>query len=142
MFKDTDQELARLEAELLKEEETDEFYPEETEDYDPEEENFYPEEEPEAEPVEYDYEDTRAADGPAVYQNYSNDYGRNLRNFASGYRAYNSDECDEDLDAFSEDVYDAQPESGNHGLLITACILAAILGGVVLYLLLHMRGIL
>lgn len=125
MFKDTDQELARLEAALLKEEEETELPPEEEE-----------------ESSDNDYEDTRAADGPAVYQNFSNDYGRNLRNYASGYQAYNSDVCDEDLDAFAEEVYDAPPESGNRGLLITACVLSVILVGAVLYLLLRMRGIL
>lgn len=131
MFKDTDQELARLEAELLKEEapvveeETDEEYLEE---------EIIP-------PPEYFYEDTRAADGPAVYQNYSNDYGKNLRNYASGYRAYNSDDIDEDLESFSDDVYEGQPQRSNAGLLITACVLAAAIAAVALFLVLWYWGV-
>ena len=68
-----------------------------------------------------------------MYQNYSNDYGRNLRNYATGYQAYNSDDCDEDLEAFSEEVYEEPEESSNTGLLILACVLATILGGVMLF---------
>ena len=90
MFRDASEELERLQAELLAEEEpAEEISPE------PPEEEYDPYDE---------YEDTRPAEGPAVYQNYSNDYGKNLRNYASGYRAYNTDTCDDDLDEYSEDV--------------------------------------
>ena len=132
MFKDTDQELARLEAELLKEEAP------ETEAL---EEDCFDETEEEMLPPEYYYEDTRAADGPAVYQNYSNDYGKNLRNYASGYRAYNSDVSDEDLESFSEDVYENEPQRRNTGLLIAACALAAAIAAVALYLVLWYWGV-
>lgn len=87
MFRDTSEELARLEAELLAEEEPEEELPEEEEPAEP-----------------WQYEDTRAACEPEVFQNYSNDYGKGLRNYASGYRAYNADDCDEDLEAYSEEV--------------------------------------
>lgn len=136
MFKDTDQELARLEAELLKEEEpVMEAEQPDADDFEEAEEELLP-------PPEYFYEDTRAADGPAVYQNYSNDYGKNLRNYASGYRAYNSDESDEDLEAFSEDVYETEPERRSSGLLITACVLAVAVAAVALYLVLWYWGVL
>lgn len=39
-----------------------------------------------------------------VYRNYSNRYGADLRNFASGYRARNTDQVDVDMEAFSEAV--------------------------------------
>ena len=150
MFKDTDQELARLSEELLMAEEEEAFDEyEEEEDYEEfdecyEEEEYVEEayEEQEEAPPEYIYEDTRAAQGPAVYQNYSNDYGRNLRNYATGYQAYNSDDCDEDLEAFSEEVYEEPEESSNTGLLIFACVLATILGGVMLFVVLKYKGVL
>lgn len=145
MFKDTQQELERLSEELLKaEEETfdEEEACEDEESCQEEYEEEYEEEEPAEAPPEYIYDDTRAAQGPAVYQNYSNDYGRGLRNYASGYQAYNSDECDEDLDTFSDEVYEEPPEKSNTGLMITACVLAAILGVVVLLVVLKYKGVL
>ena len=130
MFKDTDEALARLEAELLREEEETEVLPEEEEyEY---EEDF--EEEADL-PEEYDIDDTRPADGPVIYQNYSNNYGKNLRNFASGYRAYNSDITDEDLDVYSEDVLQTEPEKSNTPLILVVCLL---LLGIVAVLLLWM----
>lgn len=149
MFKDTQQELERLSEELLKAEEEEEEMTEEEEAEDEEayeeeydEEYDEEEEEPDQAPPEYIYEDTRAAQGPAVYQNYSNDYGRGLRNYASGYQAYNSDDCDEDLDAFSDEIYEEPQEKNNTGLMITACVLAAILGIVVLFVVLKYKGVL
>lgn len=147
MFKDTDQELARLEAELLKVEEPDTDYeddPDEEyeEEYIGEDEEEYEEEPAQEDLPEYYYLDTRAADGPAVYQNYSNDYGRNLRNFASGYQAYNTDNCDSDLDAYSEDVMDSTPERGNATLLAVVCVLTLLAAAAALFLLLRYRGIL
>ena len=141
MFKDTDEELSRLSSELLKAEEEEDYEEEYDEEYDEESYEEEPYQEEEALP-EYDYEDTRAAQGPAVYQNYSNDYGRNLRNYANGYQAYNSDDCDEDLDAFSEDVYEAETEQSNTGLVILACVLASILAAVVLFMVLKYKGVL
>ena len=121
MFKDTDEELSRLSSELLKEEDESEEYDEDYEE-DYEEEAIFP---------EYDYEDTRAAQDPVAYQHYSN-----------GYRAYNSDDCDEDLDAFSEDVYEAEEERSNTGLVILACVLASMLALVMLFMALKYKGVL
>ena len=152
MFKDTDEALARLAEELLRAEdeteaeevcEEEEYEEDYDEDFDEDYEEDYDEDQEEDEvPPEYIYDDTRAARGPAVYQNYSNDYGRNLRNYASGYRAYNADDCDEDLDTFSDEVYEEPPERSNTGLIVTACVLSAILAAVVLLVVLKFRGVL
>lgn len=159
MFNDRDRELERLSEALLRADEDDESpeddedeegcddedYDDEgydEEDYDEEDYDDEDDEDEEVVPPEYIYDDTRAAQGPAVYQNFSNGYGRNLRNFASGYRAYNSDDCDEDLDAFSQEVYEEPPEKSNLGLVITACVLATILGVVALLLVLQYKGVL
>ena len=140
MFKDTDEELARLASELLKaeEEEIEEYDEEDYEEYEDapydEEEVYdevYEEYTSEEELPAYAYEDTRVQQDPVVYQNYSN-----------GYQAYNSDDCDEDLDAFSEDVYDAEDERSNTGLIVTACVLASILAGVMLFVVLKYKGVL
>ena len=122
MFKDTDEALARLEAELLREEEIEEIPEEEDYLYD---ETFEDEleEEPDL-PPEFLYTDTRAADGPVIYQNFSNNYGKNLRNYANGYQAYNTDVSDEDLDSFSQDVLYTEPEKNNTPLILIACLLA------------------
>ena len=147
MFNDRERELERLSEALLQDDE-DEESPEDgenedgyDEDYD---EEYYEDEDYDEEvaPPEYIYDDTRAAPGPVAYQNFSNGYGRNKRNGASGYRAYNSDDCDEDLDAFSQEVYEEPPEKSNLGLVITACVLATILGIVALFLVLQYKGVL
>ena len=148
MFKDTDRELARLEAALLEAEEEELLEEDPEEEYEEEYEDDYEEElydeygEQQDVPAEYFYNDTRPAHDPAVYQNYSNDYGRESQSSATGYRAYNSDDCDEDLDAFSEEVYEAREDNSNTGLLITACVLAAIFGGMVLFIVLKYIGVL
>lgn len=125
MFRDASEELKRLQAELLAEDEPEELPPEEP----PEEEEFLEE-----------YEDTRPADGPAVYQNYSNNYGKDLRNYASGYRAYNTDRCDEDLEEFSEEVLESNTSGGGCVLALIAIILAMGIIGVLVYGYLFTRG--
>ncbi len=113
MFKDASKELARIEAELLAEE--------------PEEEpvDAQPEEDPWA------YEDTAPARGSVIYQNYSNDYGKNLRNYASGYHAYNSDTTDEDLEEYSQQVHEGKRSGG--GVLAVLLVLILLLSGVLLF---------
>lgn len=125
MFRDQSEELERLQAELLAEEEPEEVIPPQPEE---EEENFA------------EYEDTRPAQGAGVYQNYSNDYGKNLRNYASGYRAYNTDETDEDLDEYSEEVRAGEKKRGGGCLVAIALILALILGAVAALLFAISRG--
>ena len=104
MYRDRDEALQRLQEQLLSEEE--EF----TEEAD--------EETPE--------EDESSEDGCA-YQNFSNGYGKQ-----PGYKAYNSDVTDTDLERYSEEV--RQPKrSGCLGilaaglLLLTAVSVAALL---------------
>ena len=48
---------------------------------------------------------------PLIYRNFSNRYGADLRNFASGYRARNTDHLDVDLDKFSEQVESAEEKT-------------------------------
>ena len=94
MRRDTEEALRRLQEQLLEEEE-----PEEDSDVLPEE--------------------TRPSGDCWVYQNYSNGYGKQLRNYASGYKAYNSDVTDTDLERYSEEV--RQPKkSGCLGYLAAA----------------------
>ena len=135
MFKDTDEALARLEAELLREEECEEEYDEEEyEEYDDtfeEEAEELPPAKPNTLSADLLYDDTRPAAGPVVYQNFSNNYGH----------VYNSDVSDEDLDAYSEEVLQADEEK-NHStaLLLLACVLSLGIVAVLLYVLFLYRG--
>jgi hypothetical protein len=125
MSRDKDEALRRLQEALLEDEEAD------TEAA-PDEEAF-----PEIQPEE----DTRIADA-GVYQNFSNDYGKNLRNFASGYRAYNADKTDTDLDRYSETVREGKSA---RSFLWIPVLLLGLLAAVVLALLwkyLRLGGIL
>lgn len=106
MFRDQNEELRRLEAELLLEAQAEE------EDVRLKEEL----EEAEAlldDPCDYGQESEE------TYYNYSNHYGK--------VRAYNSDRTDEDLDAFSDRVYSQKADKriGRLAALI-ACLLASI----------------
>lgn len=118
MFRDTQEELERLEHELLAEEPQPET--EEEEDYD----EFL--EEPDS-------------DEPIVYRNFSNHYGADLRNYATGYKAYNSDNVDTDLEQFSHEVRDGKKKNG-----IWLPLLTALLSGLaVLYIIWELlRGVL
>ena len=122
MFKDQKEELQRLEQALLAEEDTVEEQEEEL---------------PSLEDT-LRWEDTRPADGPVVYQNFSNDYGAELRNYASGYKAYNTDKTDNDLDSYSETV--RQGNKSTAALVVLAGVLAAGIIAVTVYLLLRFGG--
>lgn len=108
MFRDTSEELARLEAELLAEEE-----PEEVLSEDGEEESWL-------------YEDEEEEEFP---------------NYANGYQAYNSDETDEDLDYYSEEV-----RTGNRARIgctaVLLCVLCVILAAALIIWLAYERGLL
>ena len=113
MRRDREEELRRLQEQLLEEEE--EFT-----------------EEADEETLDDLLEEGDAFEDDRAYQNYSNGYGRQLRNYASGYKAYNSDVTDTDLEHYSEEV--RQPKkSGCLGilaaglLLLTAVAVAALL---------------
>lgn len=119
MFKDTQRELQRLDAQLRSEEEPGKAAPEFDEDDDTDALD------------ELLGDGTRAeTDGAYVYQNYSNRYGRDVRNFANNYRAANTDHLDTDLDEFSDAVQEPEKENLT-GLAFTAMILA---GGVIILL--------
>ena len=122
MFRDTDKALARLEAELLQEEEDSLL----EEEYDEE-----PEEDEVPAPPEYFYEDTRPSRSAGRYQNYAN-----------GYRAYNADLSDEDPEEYSRELLeDEEPGSSNTVPILIACLLSLTLAAVVLILTLMSRGI-
>jgi hypothetical protein len=106
MFRDKSEELERLQAELLAEEESEQEAPEQ-----PQEEELFE-----------DYEDTRPAQEPVGYQNYSN-----------GYRAYNTDDSDEDLDSYSEEVRAGGKKRGGGCLVAIALFLAIILVALVAF---------
>ena len=107
MFRDTSEELARLEAELLAEEEP--------------EEELLPEEE---EPWLYEDEEEEA-----------------FPNYANGYRAYNSDETDEDLDYYSEEVRTGN-RARNGCLAVLICLLTVGLAAAAILWLAYERGLL
>ena len=135
MFKDAKKELERLQAQLLAEEET-QVIPLPPEDYvmDPEEEaRLYEELD------EFDDLDEELAEIQAMldrlpqqprYQNYSNNYGRD-----AAAQAYNTDkvEDDLDLDEYSEEVYEEEQPESLKGLVITACLLLAGIGAVLVW---------
>ncbi len=124
MFRDKEEELRRLSRELREIEEEPEEWTEEEED---------PAESDVDELLEDDTQIAEMTDG--VYRNASNDYGKNLRNFASGYRAYNGDKTDVDLQELSEELHtdDEAEEKSLTGLVVTAFVLAAAVAGVLVY---------
>ena len=129
MFRDRKEELERLQEQLL-EEEPEELVEEYEEEY--------------GEYLEAELEDLLNAndqgENPRTYHNYSNDYGRQLRNFASGYKAYNTDRTDEDLEEYSQQVLEPPKEKGITGLLILAMLLLLGIGGVLAWMLMRMKG--
>ena len=112
MFRDTDEELQRLQEQLLEEEQPEEDVREELPD-----EVFFEEE---SEPGE----------DPEVYRNFSNAYGKNLRNFASGYKTYNADKVDVDLDEFSREVQ-KERTAMPWLLIVILALMAAVVGAIV-----------
>ena len=101
MFKDKEEELRRLEAELLREEEQ-EAWDEEPEDW-TEDDDWEEEEEEEEE------EDWEAAPAPRI----------------PDWRIYNADRLDEDLEEFSEQVYDPGRRARGRWVAAGALILLA-----------------
>ncbi len=113
MFRDASEELERLQAELLSEDEPEMPEPPPEEDVLYEEDPldpFFQEEEP-------------------VYQNYAN-----------GYRAYNSDTSDQDLEDYSEQVRQGRSSRGGCCLAVIAVFLALILAVLVIAWFAYQRG--
>ena len=126
MFKDKKQELERLQAALLEEEEeipeeeVDEDWEESEADWEETEEDWEESEE-DWEESEADWEETEEQDmdPTRVYSNFSGGFGR----------IYNNDIADEDLEDYSQQVYSGKKQRSNLGLCaIALCLVAAILG--------------
>lgn len=116
MFRDTKEELERLEQ-LLREEET-----EEGQEVPQEEEEDY---------SQFLQEDGEEPQGPVVYQNFSNGYGSQLRNYATGYKAYNADKTDIDPEQLSREVLEGKSSSGIWLVAVVLALMAAVLGAIV-----------
>lgn len=110
MFKDKKEELRRLEEELLLEARL-------------EEEEAILEAELDEDEALLDDEANYGEESEETYYNYSNRYGQ--------VRAYNNDTTDEDLNVYSDSVYQGNRGKGTRGLLLLA---AALLVGIVLVL--------
>jgi len=133
MWNDAKEELKRLEAELLAEEET----PKEEKNEDEEDDDLLDEQKLD---LLLEEDDTRAAES-GVYRNFSNGYGKDLRNFASGYEAYNSDKTDTDLESYSEEVRSGKKERITD-LLIVAGVLTLGIVAMAIYYVLRFGGFL
>lgn len=126
MYRDRDEELQRLQAQLL---EGDEKAEEETEDLLDED------------TLDALLNDTQQSQNPRIYQNFSNDYGRNLRNYASGYKAYNSDHTDTDLDSYSEAVREPKKADGWLWLVVVLLVLIGTVLGAIAWMFLRLGGL-
>ena len=118
MFRDTKEELERLEQALLQQE--PEALPEaDTEDA-----------------TDFDSlleEDTAPPAGTVVYRNFSNGYGKQLRNYNSGYTAYNTDTADTDLDEYCRQL-EGQTKSRRLWPAVILGLLTAAAIGVIIWL--------
>lgn len=114
-FKDKEEALRRLEAELLREEEEaweEESWEEEEYEEEYEEGEDWEEEAAAEDPEETDWDESEGS--PAAYR--------------VPYRAYNTDHVDGDLDAYGEEVYSAGKRSRGRWIAAGALIvLAAVL---------------
>ena len=124
MVRDQDAELERLEQALLDEEELTEEVKEEYLNQDA---------------LEALWEDTRPGDAPRVYQNHANRYGADLKNYATGYRAYNADRTDTRPEELSEQVL-SEDKTGLGWLLALLIVLLGALVAAIVYLFLQLGG--
>lgn len=125
MFRDTKEELDRLEAELLSQDEEEEVCQDTQED---------PEELLDEDQLDSLLQDTQKfgpVSGTGIYKNYSN-----------GYKAYNSDKTDLDPEALSQELLKPQRDPVVTGLTALALFLLAAILGVLAYVLLTVWGIL
>ena len=120
MFRDAREELERLQQQLL-EEDGEEI----EEQIASEEEEFLQEEDFNA--LLYD---TDQGENPRVYENFSNDYGRGLRNYATGYKAYNADNTELDPQDLSEELLGKKEKLAWY-LPVLLLIMAALVGAIV-----------
>lgn len=121
MFKDKKEELSRLEAELLLEAQE-------------EEEEARLEEELEESEALLDDEGDYGEESEETYYNYSNRYGE--------VRAYNNDTADDDLDAYSDAVYEGRKRTGTGCLTLLAVALLVAIVFVLGWCVMRHKGIL
>ncbi len=124
MFKDAQEELKRLEQELLAEE-----YLEESQQQDeaaPEEDIL------DDEVLRALLEDTQTIADPEDYQNYSNDYGVKADDRTRVFRVYNTDRSDQPLEEYAEALQQPGKEKLT-GLIVTAALLTAGIVGVLIW---------
>lgn len=121
MFKDKKEELRRLEEELLLEAQL-------------EAEEAQLEEELEEAEALLESETDYGEESEETYYNYSNRYGR--------VQAYNNDTADEDMDAYSDDVYNSDKHNGLGGLTALAVFLLIAIVFVLGWCFLRFKGIL
>ena len=120
MFKDKKEELSRLEAELLLEAQA-------------EEEEARLEAELEEAQALLDDEGDYGEESEETYYNYSNRYGK--------VRAYNNDRADNDLDAYSDAVYEGKRDKGLGCLTLLAVMLLVAIVFVLGWCVLRFKGI-
>ena len=127
MFRDAKEELNRISAELLAEEDTQEI------------ENA-PQEELSAtkildeELLNSFLDETQKIENVDTYQNYSNQYGTQTQVF----QAYNTDESDLDFQQYADMVYEAPKKEKLTGLIFVAILLAMGILGVLIWWLLRL----
>lgn len=128
MFRDTLEELKRLEAQLLAEEDApiEEEAAEEIDDIQLEELLRSISDDGE--------EEVDAFDKTTVFDS-------SVRNYANHYKAYNTDKTDEDLDRYSEEVRNPDSNRGVLGLSIVALLLMAGILAVLVWWLVRFQGL-
>ena len=120
MFKDAQEELKRLEAELLAQEPASE-------------------EDPSIDDILNDAElnallsDTQTISNVEGYENYSNQYGKAPLEATRAYQIYNTDHTDTDLEEYAQTVLEPKKTQSLTGLIITAAVLSAGILGVILW---------
>ena len=141
MFKDTEEELRRLEAELLAQEEEEEDWEEADEEelwQEPVEINALDEDLLNNRELDILLEDTQVFGDTGAYQNHANHYGTGADNPA---KIYNSDRLEQTPEELSDELLE-EPGRNTTALVVLACLLAAGILCVVLWWLLRLRGIL
>ena len=119
MFRDREEELKRLQEQLLQIEEEAPAQNEDTPEVSMEATQALDEE-----MLNTLLHENDQSSSPQVYQNYSNQYG-------SDYRIYNADQTDEDPEAYSQVLLEPEKSNGNRVLwlaLLVIALMAAILG--------------
>lgn len=130
MFRDTQEELKRLEAQLLAEED------------EPVEEEAGEEEEIDdiqLEELLKSISDDEEEEVEEFFKTTVTDSG--VRNYANHYRAYNTDKTDDDLDSYSEEVRNPDRNRGVLGLSIVALLLMAGILAVLVWWLVRFQGL-